>query len=383
MSKQSKLYLGIVLVLLLIAGGFVYTTADPIPVELQTVESGVVESTVANTRAGTVEACRRARMAPIIGGQVARLPVDEGARVAEGDVILELWNQDLRAQVRLSEGQARASNARVEEACVMARVAAKEADRLASLEGQGIVSEEQTERGVGQAEAQQAGCRAAETQAEVAQAQVEAAKAALERTIMRAPFAGVVAEINGELGEVVTPSPVGVATLPTVDLIDAGCLYVHAPIDEVDAGQVREGMPVRLTLDAFPDAPLEGRVRRVAPYVLDLEKQARTVAVEVDFVDPEAIDALLPGYSADVEIVIAREANRLRIPTEAILEGKRVLKYTPEGLVEEVEIQTGISNWRFSEVREGLSSGDQVILSIDREGVEGGASVTPETEEAS
>ncbi|HAC81450.1 MAG: efflux RND transporter periplasmic adaptor subunit [Candidatus Binatia bacterium] len=383
MSKQSKLYLGIVLVLLLIAGGFVYTTADPIPVELQTVESGVVESTVANTRAGTVEACRRARMAPIIGGQVARLPVDEGARVAEGDVILELWNQDLRAQVRLSEGQARASNARVEEACVMARVAAKEADRLASLEGQGIVSEEQTERGVGQAEAQQAGCRAAETQAEVAQAQVEAAKAALERTIMRAPFAGVVAEINGELGEVVTPSPVGVATLPTVDLIDAGCLYVHAPIDEVDAGQVREGMPVRLTLDAFPDAPLEGRVRRVAPYVLDLEKQARTVAVEVDFVDPEAIDALLPGYSADVEIVIAREANRLRIPTEAILEGKRVLKYTPEGLVEELEIQTGISNWRFSEVREGLSSGDQVILSIDREGVEGGASVTPETEEAS
>ena len=383
MSKQSKLYLGIVLVLLLIAGGFVYTTADPIPVELRAVESGVVESTVANTRAGTVEACRRARMAPIIGGQVARLPVDEGARVAEGDVILELWNQDLRAQVRLSEGQARASTARVEEACVMARVAAKEADRLASLEGQGIVSAEQTERGVGQAEAQQAGCRAAETQAEVAQAQVEAAEAALERTIMRAPFAGVVAEINGELGEVVTPSPVGVATLPTVDLIDAGCLYVHAPIDEVDAGQVREGMPVRLTLDAFPDAPLEGRVRRVAPYVLDLEKQARTVAVEVDFVDPEAIDALLPGYSADVEIVIAREANRLRIPTEAILEGKRVLKYTPEGLVEELEIQTGISNWRFSEVREGLSSGDQVILSIDREGVEAGASVAPETEEAS
>jgi HlyD family secretion protein len=382
-SKQSKLYLGIVLVLLLIAGGFVYTTADPIPVELQTVESGVVESTVANTRAGTVEACRRARMAPIIGGQVARLPVDEGARVAEGDVILELWNQDLRAQVRLSEGQARASNARVEEACVMARVAAKEADRLASLEGQGIVSEEQTERGVGLAEAQQAGCRAAETQAEVAQAQVEAAKAALERTIMRAPFAGVVAEINGELGEIVTPSPVGIATLPTVDLIDAGCLYVHAPIDEVDAGQVRKGMPVRLTLDAFPDAPLEGRVRRVAPYVLDLEKQARTVAVEVDFVDPEAIDALLPGYSADVEIVIAREPNRLRIPTEAILEGKRVLKYTPEGLVEELEIQTGISNWRFSEVREGLSSGDQVILSIDREGVEAGASVAPETEEAS
>jgi HlyD family secretion protein len=382
-TKQSKLYTGAIIIVLLIAGWLFYSGADPIPVELREVELGVVESTVANTRAGTVEACRRARMAPIIGGQVARLPVEEGARVAKGEVILELWNQDLRAQVRLSEGQARAAAARIEEACIMARVASKEAGRLASLEGQGIISEEQTERGLGQAEAQQAGCRAAQTQAEVSQAQVDAASAALERTIMRAPFAGVVAEINGELGEVVTPSPVGVATLPTVDLIDASCLYVHAPIDEVDAGQVREGMPVRVTLDAFPSAPLEGRVRRVAPYVLDLEKQARTVAVEVDFVDPEAIDSLLPGYSADVEIVISREPNRLRVPTEAILEGNRVLRYAADGRVEERDIQTGISNWKFTEIREGLSSGDQVILSIDREGVAAGALVEPEADKAS
>ena len=303
--------------------------------------------------------------------------------MASGDVILELWNQDLRAQVRLSEGQARASQARVAEACVMARVASKEADRLASLEGQGIVSQEQTERGAGQAEAQQAACQAARTQAEVSQAQVEAATAALERTIMRAPFDGVVAEINGELGEVVTPSPVGVATIPTVDLIDASCLYVKAPIDEVDAGQVREGMPVRVTLDAFPKEPLEGRVRRVAPYVLDLEKQARTVAVEVDFVDPASIRRLLPGYSADVEVVIASEPNRLRVPTEAILEGNRVFVHGNDAVVEERKIETGIANWRFTEVLDGLDSGDQVILSIDRAGVEPGASVESESDEDS
>ena len=265
----------------------------------------------------------------------------------------------------------------------MARVASKEADRLASLEGQGIVSQEQTERGAGQAEAQQAACQAARTQAEVSQAQVEAATAALERTIMRAPFDGVVAEINGELGEVVTPSPVGVATIPTVDLIDASCLYVKAPIDEVDAGQVREGMPVRVTLDAFPKEPLEGRVRRVAPYVLDLEKQARTVAVEVDFVDPASIRRLLPGYSADVEVVIASEPNRLRVPTEAILEGNRVFVHGNDAVVEERKIETGIANWRFTEVLDGLDSGDQVILSIDRAGVEPGASVESESDEDS
>ena len=383
MNKKTKLYAGILLVALVLGVGMILSAPDPVVVQVREVAPGVVESTVANTRAGTVEACRRARMAPIVGGQVARLPVSEGARVASGDVILELWNQDLRAQVRLSEGQARASQARVAEACVMARVASKEADRLASLEGQGIVSQEQTERGAGQAEAQQAACQAARTQAEVSQAQVEAATAALERTIMRAPFDGVVAEINGELGEVVTPSPVGVATIPTVDLIDASCLYVKAPIDEVDAGQVREGMPVRVTLDAFPKEPLEGRVRRVAPYVLDLEKQARTVAVEVDFVDPASILRLLPGYSADVEVVIASEPNRLRVPTEAILEGNRVFVHGNDAVVEERKIETGIANWRFTEVLDGVDSGDQVILSIDRAGVEPGATVESESDEDS
>jgi len=84
-----------------------------------------------------------------------------------------------------------------------------------------------------------------------------------------------------------------------------------------------------------------------------------------------------------VEIVIASEANKLRVPTEAVLEGNRVLVRGDGDVVEEREIESGISNWRFTEVRDGLSPGDQIILSIDREGVEPGASVEIETEEAS
>ena len=73
----------------------------------------------------------------------------------------------------------------------------------------------------------------------------------LEETYLRAPFAGIVAEINGEIGEYVTPSPPGVATPPAVDLIDYSCLYVTAPIDEVDAGDLHTGLPARVSLDAF------------------------------------------------------------------------------------------------------------------------------------
>ncbi|MEO2169511.1 MAG: efflux RND transporter periplasmic adaptor subunit, partial [bacterium] len=133
-----------------------------------------------------------------------------------------------------------------------------------------------------------------------------------------------------------------------------------------------------ITLDAFPDTLQMGRVRRVAPYVLDLEKQARTVDVEVDFVNPENARGFLPGYSADVEIVLERREGVLRVPTEALLEGHKLLVYR-DGEVKEQAVEAGLGNWQFTEVLSGANAGDMAILSIDRDGVEGGAAVVPET----
>jgi HlyD family secretion protein len=205
----------------------------------------------------------------------------------------------------------------------------------------------------------------------VSDAQVALARARLEKTIVRAPFAGTVAEINGEIGEVVTPSPVGIPTLPAVDLIDNSCIYVTAPIDEVDAPDIRAGMTASISLDAFPDQAFPATVRRVAPYVLDLEKQARTVDIEAEFVQPSV--NLLPGYSADVEVVLAVHTNVLRIPTQALLDGGRVLILNDEGLLEERAITVGLSNWQVTEVKAGLTEQQRVVLSIDRRGVVAGA----------
>ena len=69
-------------------------------------------------------------------------------------------------------------------------------------------------------------------------------------------------------------------------------------------------------------------MRRVAPYVLDTEKQARTVEVEAEIENPEKYN-LLPGYSADVEVILENRENVLRIPSQAILDGKRVLVLDP------------------------------------------------------
>ena len=362
-----------------IAAAIGYTTrAEPLRVVVVAVEHGDVVATVANTRAGTVNACRRAGLSPALGGQMASLPVSKGDRVTLGQVLLELWNEDLRAEKILAERDAIASAARAKESCVIADVADREAKRLVSLRERGISSEEETDRAVGDAEAKHAACEATRDLVRVSDARIDVATAALQRTILKAPFDGVIAEINGELGEFVTPSPVGVPTPPTVDLIDSSCLYISAPIDEVDATAVRTGMPARITLDAFPNQAFPGHVRRVAPYVLELEKQARTVEVEAEIDSPEEYD-LMPGYSADVEVILDTRTGVLRIPALAIIDGERVLLLNEqEGVIEERVIEKGVSNWEYSEIVSGLDGSELVILSVDREGVENGATAVRE-----
>jgi HlyD family secretion protein len=375
--RRTLTILGILV--LVAALGYWWTRPKPVDVVLYRVDQGSVESTVANTRAGTVEACRRAELSLAVGGQIDSLPVSEGDSVEAGQVLLELWNDDLEAQLALAERNAQAAEARAEEACVLAEVAERDAQRLARLRKQGLSSEEQADNAAGKAQAQRAVCRASRASVQVAEAQIAVARANLARTILRAPFAGTIAKINGELFEFVTPSPIGVATPPAVDLIDDCCLYVTAPIDEVDAPAIRSGMEARISLDAFSGQRFPAQVRRVAPYVVDREKQARTVDVEVDFQATAALESLMPGYSADVEILLERRENVVRVPTEAVLEGPRVLVFeAAAGLVQARDVETGISNWRWTEVTGGLEAGEQIITSVDREGVVDGASVRAE-----
>ncbi len=376
MLKRWTLFVA-VLAGLAVAGWWL-TRPDPIIATLVTVEPGTVESLVANTRGGTVNACRRARLAPAMGGTIEVLAAREGAVVKPGELLVGLWNRDLTAQVTLTESEARAALSNIEQACLRAEVGRREANRLVRLRERDLVAEESVDQAVTEAAAREAACSAARANAEVARSSIAVARAALERSKIRAPFAGVVAEVNGELGEYVTPSPPGIATLPVVDLVESGCLYVSAPIDEVDAPDVRRGQVARVTLDAFRERTFGGTVRRVAPYVQEFEKQARTVEIEVEL-DPGQLTGLLPGYTADVEVLLERHENALRIPAAAIDEDDRVLCYRPaDGMLEAVEIEVGLRNWQVVEVLGGVARGERVAL--PDEGVVAGATVVPATD---
>ncbi len=373
----------LVIILAIVAAGALFAwylkRPEPVPVVLGEVDRGRVERSVANTRAGTVNACRRAKLAPQAGGQIAALRVREGDRVRAGQVLLELWNEDGAAGLRVADRQTSSAVLRAEEACVSAETAGREAERARKLHRDGLLPDEQLDRASSSARTLRAACNAARADVQQSQARVVAARATLTRSVLRAPFAGVVAKISGELGEFTTPSPPGIPTPPAVDLIDDQCLYVSAPIDEVDVARVSVGQPAYITIDAIPGRRFSGRVRRVAPYVLDLEKQARTVDVEVEFTNPEDVKTLLVGYSADAEVILDVRDNVLRVPTQALLEGNRVLVFAGNsGTLEERPVRAGITNWQFTEVLSGLRQGEKVVVSVERKGVVPGAKAVAE-----
>lgn len=356
-----------------------FTRPALIEVQLVKAERGMVEATVSNTRAGTVKACRRAKLSAPAGGQIAHLLVKKGQRVKFNQILLELWNEDLQAQERLAQEQLATAQTQSRQACMQAELAESEANRASQLKEKGFISTEGLDQRISAAKVSRAGCDAARSQIEQSRSRIAVAQASLERMVLRAPFGGIVADISGELGEYATPSPPGIPTLPAIDLIDDSCLYVSAPIDEVDAANVKMGQESRITLDAVKGKTFAGRVKRIAPYVLELEKQARTVEVEVEFVESPKEESLLVGYSADVEIVHNSHANVLRIPTQTLLEGKRVLLYRSDGVLEERTVKTGLSNWEHAEIIAGLNDGDQIVMSLDRPGVKAGARVQPES----
>ena len=349
-------------------------TSDPIPVSVVAVERGRVETTVTNSRAGTVKARQRAKLSPEIGGRVAEIPHRKGARVRAGDVLLRLHDDTQQAAVQMAKRELAVVEVKRERACLEAARSEREFLRYQQLKARDLVSTDLLDKYENLAQTTQVSCK--QSRAEIARARsaINEAKAELAKTVLLAPFGGVIAELEVEVGEWTTPSPPALPIPPILDLIDPSSIYISAPMDEVDSSKIHEGQMVRITLDPFPGQPYPGHVRHLAPYVLDVEEQNRTVEIEVELDDQSFASRLLPGTSADVEVILAVKDDVLRIPPSTLFEGHKVFVVNQEVLsIRPIEI--GMKNWDFVEILEGLSEGDAVVTSLDQEGLEAGLQV--------
>jgi len=352
-------------------GLYTMVRPDPVPVTVYRLARGTVEDTVTNSKAGTVKARRRAKISPEIGGRVAFIGFRPGARVRKGEVLLRINDSDLKAALDLAQQDEATSRASAREACLSADLAGRDLKRTLDLKDDRIVSVEMVDRLQSTSDAASARCQAARANAERAKASVDLARANLNKAELHAPFDGVVADLKAELGEWASPSPPALPIPPVFDIIDPTSIYISAPLDEVDAGKLSPGQIARVTLDPYPNKSFKAHVTRVAPYVQDIVEQNRTLEVEVDLDDTAFSKALLPGTSADVEVILRSIENVLRIPTYSILEGDRVLVLDDGRLVSK-EVTTGLRNWEYAEVKDGLAEGEPVVVSLDRAEVKEG-----------
>ncbi len=383
------------------AGGYFLLRETPLDVTVDPVRRGVVEQTVAAITSGTVMPPRRAMVAAATLGVISRVHVQEGDRVAAGDLLVELEHAELDAQVALAEANLKVGRSRLEQVRIAAQIyreiaaaqlaqsAAQldqtEADfeRLRALAARNAVSQSDYDKAslalrVARetkiaAEARQKEnlvreeeVRSAEAAIEQLEAALRLAEAARGRAFVRAPFDGVVAGVNLKEGE-------GVAMgLPLAQLVqDEGC-YIEAPFDEANAAQIHLGQAVRIEVDAYPDKAFHGEVSYIAPVVAINMDLTRTLNIKVSV--KETPELFLPGMSADVTIITESKENTLYVPSESLIRDQIAYLIDQDRVVRR-DVETGIGNWESREILSGLDEGEMVITSVAIRGLRPGVRV--------
>ena len=357
-----------VVVALAVVLWFTVFSQERVKVKVVEVDRGTVESTITNSKAGTLRSRLRSRISAETGGRVIKIFHREGDHVKAGDLLVKLNDTSLQARVELSQAALATRVERRIEACLKRDHKARDLERTRKLARNLVASAEDLDRLDVAYRSAAAGCTGAEAEIARARAEVRAALADLKKSEIRAPFDGIVAELNAELGEWVTPSPPLLSSPAVIDLLDPDSLYISAPMDEVDSNRIAVGQAAKITIDSHPGESFTGKVVRVAPYVLDVETQNRTIEVEVEFDTAPLESSMMVGTSADIEVTLDTRADVLRIPTQTLLQGGRVLVYA-SGVLEERFVEVGLRNWNFVEVKAGLDLGDAVVTSLDNKDV--------------
>ena len=313
-----------------------HETSAPVAVATQPAAIAKVERTV--SLVGAFFANEEVAIAAQIEARVASFEHDMGDHVSQGDVLVRLDDADLQASLR--EMQARLSKARADNA------------RAQVLSQQGIMAAEEAEK--------------MRTEAVVLEAQLDVLKVKIDRTVIRAPFTGVIAERDTSVGAVVKIGQ----TL--YKLVQDDPLKFRTPVPERFAGFLRLDQPIRVTVDAYPGKIFEGTITRINP---TSEIANRSITIEALVPNPER--QLRPGFFAKGDLVYDPHGDVVVVPEKALttFAGVTKLYVIANGKAEERIVRTGVAVDDTREIADGVQQGELVAVSnLDK--LEQGAPVT-------
>lgn len=323
---------------------------------------------------GYVVAQRKAAVASKATGRLEWLGVREGSKVAAGEVIARLENRDVAAQMDQAAANIKVAEASLEQGQAELKDAERQLKRSAGLLEKNFVSAAAHDAVVARHARAAAGISGQRAAIAAARASYKAARVAVDQTLIRAPFDGIVLTKNANVGDVITPfsSALG-SQAAVVTMADMTTLEVEADVSESNIGKVKLGQPCEIQLDALPQSRFAGEVHRLVPTV---DRSKATVTVKIRFLETDA--RVLPEMSAKVAFLsqpVPKDegAARIAVPASAITErsGRKVVYVVESNKAREVRVQPGAAVGEFVAVT-GVKAGEKIVLKPServREGV--------------
>jgi RND family efflux transporter MFP subunit len=370
----AALFVGLIVAALLLRGG------RDMEVETGTASAAYPYQNVAALNAsGYVVAQRKAAVSTKATGRLEWLGVQEGSRVDTGQVLARLDDRDVRAAADQARANISVAEAAVGEAQAEFTDAQAALERSRELKQKTFISQAALDASLARfakAQARLASSRAALT---AARANARAADVAVEQTLIRAPFEGVVLTKNANVGDILTPfSSAAESKGAVVTLADMSTLEVEADVSESNLAQIKPGQPCEIALDALPNERFRGRVSRLVPTV---DRSKATVLTKVSFLERDP--RVLPEMAAKVvflsrEVSEAERKARVVVPPAAVVEreGKTVVFALSGTVVRQITLGA-VEKIGDAVVADALKAGERVVLNPSPKLRDGSAVRTP------
>jgi len=360
------------LALLVVAGAAAFGArfAAPLEVEVATVATAFpTQALTLLNSTGYVVAQRKAAIASKATGRLEWLGVMEGSQVKAGDVIARLESRDVTAQRDQAAANVKVAQANLEQARAELADAQRAFKRSEELVAKKFIAESAHDAAIARFDKARAAVRSQEAAVGVARANLRVAEVALDQTLIRAPFEGVVLTRNANVGDNITPFSNAIDTKgAVVAMADMSTLEVEADVAESSLAKIRVGQPCEIQLDAIPGERFPGVVNRIVPTV---DRAKATVLVKVKF--RQSDPRILPDMSAKVAFLEREPTAEERKPVTAVQkvavvndDGGKVAYVVRDGTAIKTRLEVGPALGDLLEVR-GVKPGERVVTSpLDR-----------------
>jgi HlyD family secretion protein len=350
----------------------------PIEVSVVRVERGEVREMISGAASGEVKPARRVTVRAELAGTVAKVLKKKGERVESGELIVAFSSDELDARLLQADANVEAAEVAVKVAEQRAKVSERALDRAKKLRATEAISEVELDRAQTERDVAGHGVETAAAAKKQAVAAKRLAEVSKKRTLVHAPFDGVLQDVFAELGVQVAPAQA------MFDLIDDRGIRVEVPIDESDLSRVAVGQKVQLRTDAARGRLILGTVTFIPPAVgrssdgspLDAVPLAATKerSIRID-VTPEDTKDLIVGASVNAELLVSSKPDVLYVPSQVVIGRgvERAVFQIEQGVVKKRTFTPGLTSWERTEVVSGLEAGDEIVSSLNAKGLEEGA----------